>query len=161
MKKDTPTLGKVIEIDEARIRDHLGELVRGSAEDTLNALLDAEADQFYATRRAMSVRRHGETRGRDEGRRGETEGAEVAPADLRDGDYRALQAPGGLGGRGVDRDVPDRCLGTPGRGYYRGAVGHEGQSLDHQRAEQEGLPAHRSLAAPTDRRRHGTVLRKR
>ena len=23
MKKDTPTLGKVIEIDEARIRDHL------------------------------------------------------------------------------------------------------------------------------------------
>ena len=27
MKKDTPTLGKVIEIDEARIKDHLGELV--------------------------------------------------------------------------------------------------------------------------------------
>jgi len=35
MKKDTPTLGKVIEIDEARIKDHLGELVRGSVEDTL------------------------------------------------------------------------------------------------------------------------------
>ena len=46
MKKDTPTLGKVIEIDEARIKDHLGELVRGSVEDTLNALLDAEADQL-------------------------------------------------------------------------------------------------------------------
>ena len=46
MKKDTPTLGKVIEIDEARIRDHhRGELIRGSVEDTLNALLDAEADQ--------------------------------------------------------------------------------------------------------------------
>ena len=45
MKKDTSTLGKVIEIDEARIKDHLGELVRGSVEDTLNALLDAEADQ--------------------------------------------------------------------------------------------------------------------
>jgi hypothetical protein len=30
MKKDTPALGKVIEIDEARIRDHLGELVQGS-----------------------------------------------------------------------------------------------------------------------------------
>ncbi|MEJ2653350.1 MAG: IS256 family transposase [Gammaproteobacteria bacterium] len=46
MKKDTPKLGQVIEIDEARIRDHLGELVRGSVEETLNALLDAEADQL-------------------------------------------------------------------------------------------------------------------
>ena len=44
MKKDTPTLGKVIEIDEARIRDHLAEVVRGSVEETLNALPDAEAD---------------------------------------------------------------------------------------------------------------------
>jgi len=44
MKKDTRKLGKVIEIDEARIQDHLGEFVRGSVEDTLNALLDAEAD---------------------------------------------------------------------------------------------------------------------
>ena len=46
MKKHTPKLSNVIEIDEARIRDHLGELVRGSVEDTLNALLDAEADQL-------------------------------------------------------------------------------------------------------------------
>ena len=46
MKKDTPKLSNVIEIDEARIRDHLGELVRGSVEETLNALLDAEADQL-------------------------------------------------------------------------------------------------------------------
>ena len=29
MKKDTPTPGKVIETDEARIKDYLGELVRG------------------------------------------------------------------------------------------------------------------------------------
>ena len=46
MKKDTPTLGKAIEIDEVRIKDHLGELVRGSVEDTLNTLLDAGADQI-------------------------------------------------------------------------------------------------------------------
>lgn len=46
MKKDTPRLGNVIEIDEARIRDHLGELVRGSVEETLNSLLDAEADRL-------------------------------------------------------------------------------------------------------------------
>ncbi|MEJ2176433.1 MAG: hypothetical protein P8Y12_00440 [Gammaproteobacteria bacterium] len=30
MKKDTPTLGKVIAIDETLIKDHLGELVRSS-----------------------------------------------------------------------------------------------------------------------------------
>lgn len=36
-------MGEVIHIDEARIQDHLGEMVRGTAEETLNALLDAEA----------------------------------------------------------------------------------------------------------------------
>ena len=46
MKKDTPKLGNVVQIDEARIQDHLGELVRGSVEETLNALLDAEADRL-------------------------------------------------------------------------------------------------------------------
>ncbi len=46
MKKDTPKLGSVIEIDEARIKDHVTEVVRGSVEDTLNALLDAEADRL-------------------------------------------------------------------------------------------------------------------
>lgn len=47
MKEDTPKLGRVIEIDEGRIREHLGELVRGSVEETLNALLDAEADRRF------------------------------------------------------------------------------------------------------------------
>ena len=44
MGKDyTQKLDKVIKIDEAQIRDHLGELVRGTVEETLNKLLDAEA----------------------------------------------------------------------------------------------------------------------
>ena len=33
-------------MDEARIRDHLGEMVRGTVEETLNAMLDAEADRL-------------------------------------------------------------------------------------------------------------------
>jgi putative transposase len=45
-KDTTAKLGKVIEIDQARIQEHLGELVRGSVEETLNALLEAEADQL-------------------------------------------------------------------------------------------------------------------
>ena len=39
-------MGQVIQIDEARIRDHLGEMVRGTVEETLNALLDAEAKRI-------------------------------------------------------------------------------------------------------------------
>jgi hypothetical protein len=42
---DEKTMGQVIQIDEARIRDHLGEMVGGTVEETLNAMLDAEADQ--------------------------------------------------------------------------------------------------------------------
>ena len=39
-------MGEVIQIDEARIRDHLGEMVRGTVEEALNAMLDAEADRL-------------------------------------------------------------------------------------------------------------------
>ena len=39
-KKDG-AMGQVIQIDEGRIRDHLGEMVRGTAEEALNAMLDA------------------------------------------------------------------------------------------------------------------------
>ena len=41
------TLGNVVQIDEKRIHDHLGELVRGTVEETLNSLLDAEFDALY------------------------------------------------------------------------------------------------------------------
>jgi putative transposase len=44
ISKDAKTLGKFVQIDEARIQNHLGELVRGTAEETLNSLLEAEAD---------------------------------------------------------------------------------------------------------------------
>ncbi len=51
MKNDTKTLNKVVQIDEARIRDHLSEIVRGSVEETLNAMLDAEADALCGAQR--------------------------------------------------------------------------------------------------------------
>jgi transposase-like protein len=44
-------LGKVVQIDEAKIQDHLGELVRGTVEETLNAMLDAEADAMCGAQR--------------------------------------------------------------------------------------------------------------
>jgi transposase-like protein len=50
---DTPAreISKVIQVDEAKLRGQLGELVRESVEDTLNALLDAEADQLCKAKR--------------------------------------------------------------------------------------------------------------
>jgi transposase-like protein len=47
----TPTLGKVIQIDEKKVEDHLGEIVRGTVEETLNGLLDAEAERLCRARR--------------------------------------------------------------------------------------------------------------
>lgn len=59
MKKSTTgKLGKVIEIDEGRIRDHLGKMVRGTVEEALNGMLDAEADRLCkATRYQRSPER--------------------------------------------------------------------------------------------------------
>ncbi len=52
MKNDTTKpLNKVIRIDESEIRGHLDEMVRGTVEKTLNALLDAEADEMYKAQR--------------------------------------------------------------------------------------------------------------
>lgn len=45
-KQYNAKLNKVIHIDEAQIQDHLGKLVKESVEETLNNLLDAEADQL-------------------------------------------------------------------------------------------------------------------
>jgi hypothetical protein len=41
-----PKLGQVIQIDEAKIQEHLGEVVRSTVEETWNAMLDAEAVVF-------------------------------------------------------------------------------------------------------------------
>ena len=51
MQEDIKELGKVVQIDEGRIKDHLGELVRGTVEETLNAMLDAEADTLCGAQR--------------------------------------------------------------------------------------------------------------
>ena len=52
MVEDTPSpLNNVITIDDDRIKDHLDRVVRGSVEETLNALLDAEADRLCNARR--------------------------------------------------------------------------------------------------------------
>jgi putative transposase len=43
--------GPVVQIDEERIQAHLDEVVRVTVEETLNGLLDAEADRLCGARK--------------------------------------------------------------------------------------------------------------
>jgi putative transposase len=46
MQDDTPTALGALQVDKTKLRGHVDEVVRSSVEETLNALLDAEADQI-------------------------------------------------------------------------------------------------------------------
>lgn len=50
-EESVKNLNKVIKIDEAKIKNHLGEMVRSTVEETLNDMLNAEADQLCNARR--------------------------------------------------------------------------------------------------------------
>ena len=53
--------GKIIEINEEKVKDHLGNFVmRNSFQETLNAMLEAEADQLcQAQKHQRSIERQG------------------------------------------------------------------------------------------------------
>jgi transposase-like protein len=75
--KEAPGVGNVIRIDEERIRDHLGRIVRGTVEDTLNALLDAEADRLCNATRYERTEARRDTRAGSYRRRLHTRAGEV------------------------------------------------------------------------------------
>ena len=50
-EEEVKGLDRVIQIDEAKIRSHLDQVVRGTVEETLNGLLEAEADRLCQARR--------------------------------------------------------------------------------------------------------------
>ena len=74
---DENPMGQVIQIDEARIRDHLGEMVRGTVEETLNAMLDAEADQMCGAGRYERSQARQDTRAGSYDRTLQTSAGEV------------------------------------------------------------------------------------
>ncbi|WP_434220958.1 IS256 family transposase, partial [Paralimibaculum aggregatum] len=71
-------MGQVIQIDEARIRDHLGEMVRGTVEEALNAMLDAEADRLCGAGRYERSEARKDTRAGSYERKLETRAGEVS-----------------------------------------------------------------------------------
>ena len=75
---DENPMGQVIQIDEARIRDHLGEMVRGTVEETLNAMLDAEADQLCGASRYERSQARQDTRAGSYERALQTSAGEVS-----------------------------------------------------------------------------------
>ena len=86
-KQSTTNRGTIIQINEELVKNHLGEIVRGTVQETLNALLDEEAS------RLCNARRYERTEGRKDTRAGhytrtlQTKAGEV---DIRMPKLRAL-----------------------------------------------------------------------
>ena len=78
MTETTPIpLGHVITIDDERIKSHLDRVVRGSVEETLNALLDAEADRLCNAQRYERSEARRDTRAGHYERKLQTKAGEV------------------------------------------------------------------------------------
>jgi len=75
---ESKALGKVVQIDDTRIQDHLGELVRGTVEETLNSMLDAEADAMCGAQRYERSADRVDTRAGHYGRQFHTKAGNVS-----------------------------------------------------------------------------------
>jgi putative transposase len=78
--EDTPipgALNNVIRIDDERIKGHLDRVVRGTVEETLNSLLDAEADRLCNAQRYERTEARRDTRAGHYERQLETKAGEV------------------------------------------------------------------------------------
>jgi putative transposase len=74
----TKALGSVVQIDEGKIQAHLDEVVRSTVEETLNALLDAEADQLCGARKYERAEGRKDTRAGSYERQLQTKAGEVS-----------------------------------------------------------------------------------
>jgi len=61
-KNCTPKKGRIIQINEEGVREHLGEIVRGTVQETLNALLNEEADRLCNAKRYERTEARKDTR---------------------------------------------------------------------------------------------------
>jgi transposase-like protein len=75
---ETKGLGSVVQIDEGRIQAHVDEVVRSTVEETLNALLDAEADQLCGARKYERTEARQDTRAGSYERQLQTKAGEVS-----------------------------------------------------------------------------------
>jgi transposase-like protein len=76
-KHCTRKTGKIIQIDEAVVKDHLGQIVKGTVQETLNAMLDAEADVLCNAQRYERSAERKDTRAGSYQRKLQTRAGEV------------------------------------------------------------------------------------
>ena len=143
---DEKPMGQVIQIDEARIRDHLGEMVRGTVEETLNAMLDAEADQLCGAGRYERSQARQDTRAGSYERTLQTSagGVNLKVPKLRRQTFETAiieryRRRGELGRGSANRDVSGGDFGSAGGGYHRGALGHASKPEHGVEPQQEDL----------------------
>jgi hypothetical protein len=162
---DEKTMGQVIQIDEARIRDHLGEMVRGTVEETLNAMLDAEADQLCGAGRYERSQARQDTRAGSYERTLQTSAGEVnlkVPKLRRQTFETAIIERYRRRESSVEEALIEMYLaGISVRrveGHYRSPLGHSGEPEHGFEPQQEDLRQDRSLAEPAHRRRASVSL---
>ena len=74
---EATALGGVVQIDDAKIRAHLDEVVRATVEETLNALLNTEADHLCGARKYERTEGRKDTRAGSYDRQLHTKAGEV------------------------------------------------------------------------------------
>jgi len=151
-------MGKIIEVNEEFVKEQLGELVRGSVEETLNGLLDKEADRLCGAERYEHTDARKDTRAGHYERTLQTKAGEVT---LKVPKLRTLPFETAIIERYRRRECSIEealiemylagCFSAAGGGYYRSLVGHESFRWYDQRVEQESVRQYREMAQPSDR----------
>lgn len=73
----------VVQIDKQRIQPHLDEVVQSTVEETLNGLLDAEAERLCGARKYEGTESRQDTLASSYERRLQTKASEVIPCTIR------------------------------------------------------------------------------
>lgn len=144
---------QILQVDQAMLETTLDRMVRKSVEETLNAMLDAEADEITG---AARYERSGGAEGLPgrplrarpdrQGRQDESQGAETERGGVRVGGDRTIPSARGERRGGADRHVFGRRLHPAGRRCQPAAVGRPHALADPERQAQEGIRRHRRMA---------------
>lgn len=148
-------LSQVIQIDERKIQEHLGEAMRRTVEETLNAVLDAEADRLCQAERTEAPK---DMRAGSYERHLHTKSGEVA---LKVPKLRNLPFETAIIERyrrresSVEEALVEMSLAGVSVWRFEDITealwGHASQPKHGERAEPEDLRADRDLAQPADR----------
>ena len=149
-------MGQVIQI-ERRGSGSSGEMVRGTVEETLNAMLDAEADRLCGAD-ATNATRLGRILAGSYDRTLQTSAGEVnlkvRNCGARPSRLRSSNATAGGFGRGADRDVSGGDFSAAGGGHHRSPLGHAGEPEHGVEPQQEDLRQNRGVAGSAHRSEH-------